>query len=315
MRDPVLKPVKTPVAIILYRRPRLVGELVRILQTHRPERVWLIADGPKGENRVEAGLCLEARREAERGITWDCKVHKIYAEKNLGLRRNVEQGLDALFAEESEAIILEEDCHPSPGFFPFCEEMLGRYRNETSVAGVSGNCFLPKSTVVDSDYFFSSYLHIWGWATWARAWNSYDRPSWFWPEGGYRSYFPEAGKAQSRYWDRIYGRVSSGQIQTWDYPWVSHLWRRGWVSITPSQNLVTNRGFGLEATNTRDSSAEVGLEREGQLSPPYRGPTGQIRADTTLDQLVFQNHFLRMEGRLPFFSRMLRSIRKRLNVA
>ena len=303
--------MKTPVAIILYRRPRLVGELLNILQAHRPERVWLIADGPKQESRGEAGLCLEARREAERGITWDCKVRKIYAETNLGLRRNVEQGLDALFAEESEAIILEEDCHPTPDFFPFCEAMLERYRNEPKVAGVSGNCFLPKTAAPSADYFFSRYLHIWGWATWARAWNAYDREKWSWPARGYREFFPHANRTEENYWNRIFARVSSGEINTWDYPWACWFWRQGWVSITPAQNLVNNRGFGAEATHTKDRSVDVGIDREGPLPAPYRSPK-RLEVDPDLDQLVFTRHYLKMEGKLSFWPRLLRSLKKRL---
>jgi hypothetical protein len=301
-----------PVAILIYRRPLLVRELLLRIQVAKPRHLWILADGPKKDGGAEEeALCRIAREEAEKGITWDCEVKKVYAAKNLGLKRGVEQGLDALFAEEKEAMILEEDCHPSPDFFPFCAEMLARYRNEPKVAAISGNCFLPKNVPISADYFFSRYLHIWGWATWARTWNSYDSRSWAWPEGGFRTYFSEAKERESHYWNRIYKGVTNGEIRTWDYPWVSHLWKRGWVSITPSQNLVTNRGFGPEATNTRDASVDVGIERVGSLLPPFCGPVGKIQADTALDQMVFRNHFLRTEGRLPLLSRLFRSIRKR----
>ena len=301
--------MKTSVAIFLYRRPELVQQLLAGLRAVRPPRIWLVADGPK--QAAEAERCLAARHEAEKAIDWPCEVFRVYAETNLGLRARLETGLDAIFAREEEALLLEEDCHPVPGFFPFCSEMLARYRKETQVAAISGNCFLPRSVQPEGDYFFSRYLHIWGWATWARAWNTYDPKAWAWPSGGFRSYFPEADEAECRYWNRIYSRVSNGEIRTWDYPWVSHLWSRGWVSVTPSENLVANRGFGPDATNTRDSSVEVGIERLEPLHSPYRSPAGQIRADTALDRQVFRNHFLRTEGRLPLFARMFRSIRKR----
>ena len=284
---------------------------MKILQPHRPERIWLIADGPKRGNQEEEGLCREARIEAERGITWECRIRKIYAKENLGLRRNVGEGLDAVFAEESEAIVLEDDCHPSPDFFPFCAEMLERYRSEPRVAGVSGNCFLPKTAHLDSDYFFSRYLHIWGWATWARAWKDYRQREWSWPQGGYREYFPEATRQEERYWNRIFARVRSGEIDTWDYPWVSHLWSRGWLSITPAQNLVQNLGFGPEATHTRDEKVKVGLERKGALCPPYRGPR-EIGANPALDRVIFTQHYVTMEGKLSFWPRLWRSLQKRL---
>jgi len=267
--------------------------------------LWILADGPKKVlGPEEEALCRAAREEAEKGITWSCEVKKVYATENLGLKRGVEQGLDALFAEEKEAIILEEDCHPSPDFFPFCAEMLARYRDEPKVAAISGNCFLPQNVQVASDYFFSRYLHIWGWATWARAWNSCDRIRWQWPQEGFSAYFPDADTQERQYWNRIYGRVRKGEIKTWDYPWVAHLWSRGRVSITPSQNLVTNRGFGPEATNTKDSGLDVGIERKGRLQAPYQSPAGEIQEDTVLDRIIFRSHFLRTEGRRDLWQKL-----------
>jgi hypothetical protein len=190
--------------------------------------------------------------------------------------------------------------------------MLEQYREESRVAAISGNCFLPQKTILKTEYYFSRYLHIWGWATWARAWNSYDPRRWSWPAGGYGSLFPQAEQTECRYWDRIFKRVSKGEIQTWDYPWVSHLWSRDWVSITPSQNLVTNKGFGPDATHTKDGTIREGVERQRPLPPPYRGPA-IISPDTRLDRETFRNHQLKMEGKLGFFPRLWRSMHKRLN--
>jgi len=149
----------TPIAILIYRRPALVRGLLTALQVHQPKKIWIIADGPKGESENE--LCSAARQQAEKGITWECEVIKIYADKNLGLKERVETGLDKLFAHENSAIILEEDCHPTPDFFPFCETLLEKYRNEPMVGAISGNCFLPKGINMTTDYSFSRYPHIW----------------------------------------------------------------------------------------------------------------------------------------------------------
>jgi hypothetical protein len=303
--------MKFAVVVFLYRRPALVRELLLILREQKPERIWLVADGPK--NGAEKLLCEEARREAEGAITWPCEIRRVYAERNLGLKQRIETGLDAVFAQEEQALILEEDCHPTPDFFPFCETLLEKYRNEPMVGAISGNCFLPMGINMTTDYSFSRYPHIWGWATWARAWNKYDRKSWAWPKDGFRRFFPEADPKEMAYWDRIFGRIASGQFSTWDYGWISWFWMNGWVAITPGQNLVRNAGFGPEATNTRDVSVETGMERHGRLKPPFRGPN-KIQADLVLDRAVFQNHLLRQEGRLAFWPRIRRSIMKRIGI-
>lgn len=303
---------KVPIAIFLYRRPALVRDLLFILREQRPEKLWLVADGPKNDEEKEA--CAEARREAEGAIDWPCEVRRVYAAANLGLKSRIETGLDAVFAQEEHALILEEDCHPTSDFFPFCEEMLLRYREQKEVGGVSGSCFLPQETKLNTDYYFSRYLHIWGWATWARAWNAYDRRRWTWSPPGFRGLFPKAGKQEADYWNRIFQHMSDGQLSTWDYGWNSWFWMHGWVGITPGQNLVRNRGFGPGSTHTKDATVEEGVERQGPFRPPYRGPLS-VAADEKLDGEVFRNHYLRMEGKLGFFPRIGRSLRKRLSWA
>ena len=303
--------MNTPVVIFLYRRPAHVNELLVRLQLVRPARVWLVADGPK--DTTEKNLCEQARQAAEGGISWPCKIERFYADTNLGLKKRIETGLDQVFEHEEEAIILEEDCHPTPNFFLFCEAMLEKYRNEPKVGAISGNCFLPKKQLVATDYYFSRYVHIWGWATWGRAWKAYDRRSWAWPKQGFCKLFPNAEKTEKAYWNRIFGRVASGELSTWDYCWISWFWMQGWVSITPAQNLVRNVGFGPDATNTRDVLVKTGMERDELLSPPFDGPK-EIKADTELDRAVFLNHLLQQEGRLSFWPRIRRSVTKRIGI-
>lgn len=303
--------MNTPVVIFLYRRPAHVNELLARLQLVRPARVWLVADGPK--DTTEKSLCEQARLAAEGGISWPCKIERFYADTNLGLKKRIETGLDQVFEHEKEAIILEEDCHPTPNFFLFCEAMLEKYRNEPKVGAISGNCFLPKKQLVATDYYFSRYVHIWGWATWGRAWKAYDRRSWAWPKQGFCKLFPNAEKTEKAYWNRIFGRVASGELSTWDYCWISWFWMQGWVSITPAQNLVRNVGFGPDATNTRDVLVKTGMERDELLSPPFDGPK-EIKADTELDRAVFLNHLLQQEGRLSFWPRIRRSVIKRIGI-
>lgn len=275
----------------------------------RPPRIWLVADGPK--QATEAEQCLATRREAEKAIDWPCEVFRVYAETNMGLRARLETGLDSVFAREEEAVLLEEDCHPTDDFFAFGEAMLDRYRGEARVGGISGNCFLPAGAPVDGEYFFSRYLHIWGWATWARVWQGYDRAAWRWPAGGLRDLCPAAPRDEVAYWNRVFAQVVSGKIDTWDYRWVSHLWTRGCCAVVPTQNLIRNRGFGTAATNTHDASVDVGIKREGRLIPPFRGPE-RIQASQELDRLVFQNHFVRMEARKTLFQKIISKFPGRL---
>lgn len=287
--------MKTPVAVFFYRRPHLVAGLLEALRVHRPQKIWLISDGPKEGHPGDARLCQKTRSTVEKMINWPCDLNRVYAKRNLGLHKRFESGLDAIFSREPKAILLEEDCHPTPDFIPFCEELLNAYQNEKKVAGISGNCFLRASAQVQSSYFYSKYLHIWGWATWARVWNQYDRREVRWPDRGFQTLFPDATRQEIDYWNRIYRRVIAGQY-SWDYALFAWMWSHGLLSINPTQNLVRNVGFGPEATNTVDPYMDLGIERANSLRPPYRAPEG-MKADNVLDWDLFQNSLLRMEGR------------------
>jgi hypothetical protein len=313
MKQSEIGVIKAPVAIFIYKRPELVKGLFSAISAYQPSKLYIVADGPKfGGGQLESQLCEEARRVAEVGINWPCEVKRVYAPKNMGLRGRLESGLDQVFANETEAILLEEDCHPLPDFFLFCQEMLQRYRHNERIGGISGSCFLSKKIDLQSDYYFSRYLHIWGWGTWARAWKAYRSEKWTWPDQGFQHYFPDASKAENDYWNKIYGRFKSDQLDTWDYPWLSYLWKKNMASITPAENLVWNSGFGPEATNTKDKAMEAQIERTGRLLPPYDELEGCER-NTILDQETFKHHFLVSQGKIKLWQRLYRSTLRRLS--
>jgi hypothetical protein len=297
------------VAIFLYRRPGLVRGLLDRLRSFRPEKIWIIADGPK--SAAERKSCDEARGEAEGGITWPCQVRRIYAETNLGIRERIETGLDQVFAEEEAAIVLEEDCHPGPDFLPFCNEMLARYRHHSGLAGVSGNSYLPVSVSLDSSYFYSRYLQIWGWATWVHVWRAYDRSHSYWPREGYRGLFPQCPPDEEKYWNQVFCRLLSGEIETWDYPLLAFFWSRGWWAVTPTQNLVENKGQGDGATHTSDVNADPGWGRQERLAPPFRGPP-VFGGQGQLDREIFLNHYHRMSGRRTLAEKIMQAFQGKL---
>jgi hypothetical protein len=261
-------------------------------------------------NQTEQAQCDEVRKLFE-SIDWPCEVQQLVRIEHLSARESISGAITWFFETEKHGIILEDDCVPSQGFFRFAEELLERYADDKRIGMISGNNFQFGRRRGLASYYFSRYSHIWGWATWARAWKAYRERPWTWPRAGYREYYSDCGQDEFLYWERVFSRVRSGEIHSWDYPWISSFWRDGLVSITPAQNLVRNVGFGADATNTQDETAQTGMEREGFLNPPFTGPN-EIRADVDLDRQTFQNHMLRQEGRLTFWPRILRSIMKRV---
>lgn len=303
---------KIPVTLIFYRRPERFLQVLRAVRGYRPETIYAIADGATNADVESQGRVRECREMLAREIDWPCRIERIFADNNLGLKERVESGLDRVFAATSFSIILEEDCVPRGEFFRFVESIREQWEGEEKIGAISGNCFLPASFPLSDDYFFSRYPHIWGWGTWARCWEKHDRSDAIWPlPGGLKALWPDMSPREIRYWEKVFGRVYGHQLKTWDYRWLLSFWRNQWIAVTPRDNLVENIGFGEGATNTRDVDVHSGVERIGLMSFPLRH-SKQVKLHQAADQAVFINHYLRMEGKLSFWRRLRRSMGKRL---
>ena len=295
--------VNSPIAYIIFNRPRHTRETFAAIRTQRPSKLFIIADGPRPEYPSDFGCCHEVQSIVER-IDWPCEVQRNYADTNLGLKRRVSSGLDWVFEQVDRAIVLEDDCLPHPDFFTFCDDLLDRYVDDERVWVVTGNNFQNGRKRGDSAYYFSKYNHCWGWATWRRAWRHYSGDLSFWAEWKNSSdwYRNTPDKIERQYWGNIFDKMSRGEIDTWDYPWTASVWYHGGLTATPNVNLVTNIGFGPDATHTIKDDDQVGLPRYplGELTHPKR-----VIQDIVADCYIFENYFggrnIRVGGRFLIF--------------
>ena len=122
----------TPVAFLIFNRPETTARVFEAIRRVRPPKLLVVADGPRSDREGENEKCRAARSVIER-VDWPCEVITNYADTNLGCRTRISSGLDWVFANVDEAIILEDDCLPDPSFFPFCEELLARYRDDDRI--------------------------------------------------------------------------------------------------------------------------------------------------------------------------------------
>ena len=192
----------------------------------------------------------------------------------MGCRRRVISGLNWVFSQVEEAIILEDDCLPDLSFFPFCSEMLERYRDQCQLGMVAGFNSLDEDYPFDYSYFFTSAVPIWGWATWRRSWQQYDEHLQNWPEvkrsGVLNLRLPS--QRMSTYWTRVFDSMYEGTgPNTWDYQWTYTCWTQNWLNILPAKNLVENIGFGKDATHTTSGDLAPALRAE-PLQFPLKHP-------------------------------------------
>lgn len=236
---------------MIFNRPDLTRAVFKAIAAARPEQLFVIADGPR--NRGENLLCQETRSVVN-SIDWDCRIFKNYSENNLGCGKRVVSGLNWVFSQVEEAIVLEDDCVPAPSFFGFCEALLERYRSEPRIMQIAGHNFQRGIQRTPYSYYFSKYPHLWGWATWKRAWQRYDFEMKGWPDFKCSEAFKSLSGSfwERRFWTRLLDRYYfKRKPDTWDYPWLLACWAANGLSVIPERNLVSNIGFGINATHAQ----------------------------------------------------------------
>jgi hypothetical protein len=263
----------SPVLFLVFNRPATTALVMDAIRAARPARLYIAGDGPR-DRPEEAERCEDARRIAT-AVDWPCSVQTLFRSRNLGLREAVSNAITWFFENEEEGIILEDDCVPCSTFFPYCTELLERYRDDRRVMAISGDNLQRGKEVNQYSYYFSKHAHSWGWATWRRAWALYDRNMDLWPEvrnAGILKAWSDGYEIFEHYWTRIFDDVASGTINSWGYCFIFSCWAQSGLTCLPRSNLVTNIGFGPEATHTKNPDSWQSRMPVFDLEFPLRHP-------------------------------------------
>ncbi len=278
----------TPIAFMIFNRPDTTERVFAEIARAKPGKLLVVGDGARAGRPGEAEKVAATRAIIER-VDWDCEVMTNFSETNLGCRRRMSSGIDWVFDQVEQAIILEDDCLPDPSFFRFCDELLDFYRPDQRIGQITGVNFQFGHRINGDSYYFSKYGHIWGWATWRDRWkNHYDVDMKAWPElrdgGGLSDLM--GGPAEEKYWTAVFERTYQGKIDTWDYQWVFACMLYGRLAVLPNSNLVSNIGFGPAATHT-SGSGELSNLGTSPMQFPLRHPRGVFQC-RTLDSRYFK---------------------------
>lgn len=310
------KLLKTPVLFIIFNRPDTTQKVFDEIKKVKPLKIFIAADGPRNDKKNEAQNCQKTRTIIKQ-INWDCKIYTLFREQNLGCKIAVSSAINWFFQHIEKGIILEDDCLPHQSFFWYCQELLERYIHDERIMMISGDNFQDGIKRGEQGYYFSRLSHIWGWATWRRAWKYYDVNMKNFPEFLTQNQIKNIFDDQfvQQYWIRILQNVYDNKIDTWDYQWAYTVFTQNGLSIMPNYNLISNIGFGKTATHVKEKNNEYANMKRYELKnlshPAF------ILPDKNADKYTFKHHYGIIQPELkppkkiiqrifPFFSRMSR---------
>jgi hypothetical protein len=285
--------MNTPVLLVVFNRPELTARVMDAISRARPQRLYVACDGPRRNQPADLEQVARTRALVMSRVDWECRVETLFREENLGCGPAVSRAVDWFFEHEAEGIILEDDCVPSGSFFRYCEELLGRFRDDTRVMVIAGTDVVHEPDP-DLSYHFSRFSLMWGWATWRRAWTLYDYGMRSWPQQRLSRLLATVGmgdRAFVRTFRRLFDASYAQSLNAWDYQWLYCCWVNSGLTALPTVNLVQNIGFGPDATHTTDAwcpgranvpAVDIGF--------PLKHPL-QVLADDRRDWLIAKRWF------------------------
>lgn len=242
--------IDVAVLLLFFTRSDTFQKVFDEVRKARPSQLFLYQDGPCGE-RDMAGI--EACRQivSDENIDWECEVHRNYLTKNQGCDPSGFRSHQWAFSLADKVIVLEDDVVPSQSFFPFCKEMLDRYEYDERISMVCGFNTDEVTQDVEEDYFFTSFMSIWGWASWRRVAERWDSEYTFMREK--QTLRQMRALAQQRnlrntMLKMFHDHSQSGKEYFETIYWADLILNSG-LCIMPTKNLVNNVGMTADSTH------------------------------------------------------------------
>lgn len=277
-----------PILIIAFNRPDSCLQVIDAVRPAKPERIFFAVDGARSNHPDDERNC-QATRHLLQAFDWPCEVKTYFRESNRGCKHAPPEAISWFFSHVESGIILEDDCVPSTDFLFFASELLSKYATADHVGMITGNNHLGFQTNKLASYHFSRYPSIWGWATWKRAWQTYDVNM-----TPYLSRLDEIRKSIGHsesfrvYWWRYVEAVQGG-LNTWDVQWAIALLANDLLTIRPTCNLVANIGFTANSTHTSFEYDAYSYHETQHLGYPLIHPDG-IEIDDESDRRLEKRH-------------------------
>lgn len=296
-----MKNFDIPVVLLLFKREEAALKIIERLKEAGISKLYIIAD--QGRNEEEKEQVAKTRQAVEKAIDWPCTIIKNYAENNRGIYGNIALGAKWVFEREEYAIFLEDDNLPEITFFPFCKELLLKYKNDNRVLWICGTNYLGKYHPADDvSYMFTKHMLPCGWASWSEKFLKY--------YDGYAESLNDAYTERrfikdfpTRDMSDVYMRplkqyrkdiASGGVPASWDYQMCLSVRVNGMFGISPVCNQIKNIGVDMYSEHGGNSLSQIMTKRfcgmdSYPIQFPLKHPIGMmtdLKYEHLIDKLV-----------------------------
>lgn len=231
----------SPIVLFVYNRPWHTQQTIEALQKNEladESELFIYSDAAKSDNAKQA---VSEVRKYIKSIDGFKKITIIERENNWGLADSIIDGVTTVINQYGKIIVLEDDIITSPYFLHYMNGALDYYQNEDRVMHISGWNY-PINTQDLPETIFLRSTSCWGWATWQRAWQFFEKN----PQKLFVT-FTKTDRYQFDYdgsadmWSQVTGNLD-GKLNTWAIFWYATVFKKGGLSLHPTNSLVENIG-------------------------------------------------------------------------
>lgn len=235
--------IDVAVLILFFNNPGRLQQVFEQVKKAKPTKLFLYQDGSREGKDDEVGIA--ACRELVEDIDWECEVHRWYQEKNVGCDPSEFLSQKWAFSFVDKCVILEDDDVPSVSFFLFCKELLDRYEDDERIGMIAGMNHEEITEDVTDDYFFTTNVSIWGWATWKRVIDQWDEKYTFTQNSKIMNQLRAKLKDMNYRHDflPLLDRHVHKGIAYYETIHMSYMLLSNSLSIVPTKNMITNIGM------------------------------------------------------------------------
>ncbi len=280
----------TPVLLIVFNRVETVKKVLDVIRQIKPPRFYVAADGPRKTVPIDVEKTNIVRDHIRTNIDWKCELRTLFSEANLGCKNGPAKAIQWFFSNEEQGIVLEDDCLPDLSFFPYCQELLERYKYDSRIGLISAFNSHPDYPAQYS-YHLATGGSTWGWASWQRVGKHFNPDNEILKNPMLKNYLINAttDPKETAHICRALKKMQSNNDQIWDFSWGTLLKINSQLGIVPAVNLLRNIGADVEATHPLNSKDPLIKIHVGQMNFPLKHPPC-IVADRKFSKLIAAQH-------------------------
>lgn len=230
-----------PIALFVYNRPDHLTRVAEALAHNREasmSKLFIYSDAPKSAAAEEK---VAAVRSVARSLTGFRSVDVVEQSTNQGVARSIIQGVSDLSARFGKVIVIEDDLMPSPYFLQYMNSALDLYRDKEEVISIHGYSYPVTEALPET--FFLRGADCWGWATWKRGWDLFERD-------GRKQLVELESRNLTRAFDfdgsypytQMLRDCLEGKNDSWAIRWYASAFLLGKITLYPGSSQIQNIG-------------------------------------------------------------------------